>query len=112
MMNEQLNNKFTREEEDERIRMEEEQEERRDRRVNYYGGDDNKPIKPRRQIFIFSERDVDNDDVISMVESTPTVDRKKDELKRIQDKAEADEAPDDTGIETGESDTPAFTITF
>ena len=112
MMNEQLSNKFTREEEDERIRMEEEQEERRDRRVNYYGGDDNKPIKPRRQIFIFSERDVDNDDVISMVESTPTVDRKKDELKRIQDKAEADEAPEDTGIETGESDTPAFTITF
>ena len=47
-----------------------------------------------------------------MVESTPTVDRKKDELKRIQDKAEADEAPEDTGIETGESDTPAFTITF
>lgn len=112
MMNEQLNNKFTREEEDERIRIEEEQEERRDRRVNYYGGDDNKPIKPRRQIFIFSDRDVDNDDVISMVESTPTVDRKKDELKRIQDKAEADEAPEDTGIETGESDTPAFTITF
>ena len=112
MMNEQLSNKFTREEEDERIRMEEEQEERRDRRVNYYGGDDNKPIKPRRQIFIFSDRDVDNDDVISMVESTPTVDRKKDELKRIQDKAEADEAPEDTGIETGESDTPAFTITF
>ena len=112
MMNEQLSNKFTREEEDERIRMEEEQEERRDRRVNYYGGDDNKPIKPRRQIFIFSDRDVDNDDVISMVESTPTVDRKKDELKRIQDKAEADDAPEDTGIETGESDTPAFTITF
>ena len=112
LMNEQMANKLTREEEDERIRMEEEQEERLTRRVNYYGGDENKPIKPRRQVFIFSERDVDNDDVISMVESTPTVDRKKEELKRIQEKSEADEAPEDTGIETGESDTPTFTITF
>jgi len=112
MMSEQLGAKFSREEEEKRIQDEEEQEERIQRRDNYYGADDNRPIKPRRQIFIFSERDVDNDDVISMVESTPTVDRKKDELKRIQEKAESEENPEDSGIETGETDTPAFTITF
>ena len=79
--------KLTREEEERERLREEEQEEKEQRRGQFYGTDDNKPQKPRRQIFIFAENDLDNDDIISMVESTPTVDRKKDELRRIQEKS-------------------------
>ena len=111
---EEMEQKRTREEEEQRRIIEEEQEEKDNRRQVYYGGEDNKPQKPRRQIFIFSDSDLDNDDIISMVESTPTAERKKDELKRIQEKSSSElkghgyQEPDtDT-----DDDAPAFTITF
>lgn len=105
--------KLTREEEERQRKIEEEQEEKGLRRDHFYGTEENKPQKPRRQIFIFSEADLDNDDIISMVESTPTADRKKEELKRIQDKAATDENASLTPPATNEA-TPetAFTITF
>ena len=110
---EEVERRHTREEEEERRQREEEQEEKDTRRQQFYGGDDNRPQKPRRQIFIFADTDLDNDDIISMVESTPTVDRKKEELRRIQEKSNretptADEEP--TAEE--DADAPAFTITF
>ena len=105
--------KLTREEEERQRKIEEEQEEKGLRRDQFYGTEENKPQKPRRQIFIFSEADLDNDDIISMVESTPTADRKKEELKRIQDKAAAEENASLTPPASNEA-TPdmAFTITF
>jgi cell division protein FtsZ len=104
--------RLTREEEDAIRRMEEEKENLDDRRAHYYTEDEKRPKKPRRQIFIFAEKDLDNDDVISKVESTPTAIRKKEELKQIKEKSAADEAAEDGAIETGESDTATFTITF
>ncbi len=104
--------RLTREEEDAIRRMEEEKENLDDRRAHYYTEDEKRPKKPRRQIFIFAEKDLDNDDVISKVESTPTAIRKKEELKQIKEKSAADEAVEDGAIETGESDTATFTITF
>lgn len=104
--------RLTREQEEEQRRLEEEKENNDDRRRIYYTEDENRPQKPRRQIFIFAEKDLDNDDVISMVESTPTAERKKEELKRIQEKAATEEPQEEGATETGETDTPAFTITF
>ena len=111
---EQVEKKHTREEEEARRKEEELMEEKGLRRDQYYGPDDNRPQKPRRQIFIFSDHDLDNDDIISMVESTPTADRKKDELKRIQDKSAADEGePTATAETTGGTDAqPEFQIIF
>ena len=105
--------KLTREEEERQRKLEEEQEEKGIRRDQFYGAEENRPQKPRRQIFIFSERDLDNDDIISMVESTPTADRKKDELRRIQDKSSTTEEittpPTDDATAAA---APSFTITF
>ena len=105
--------KLTREEEERERQREEELEEKGQRREQFYGTDDNKPQKPRRQIFLFNENDLDNDDIISMVESTPTVDRKKDELRRIQEKSnrETSEEKTEPAADTPE-DSLAFTITF
>lgn len=105
--------KLTREEEERERQREEELEEKGQRREQFYGTDDNKPQKPRRQIFIFNENDLDNDDIISMVESTPTVDRKKDELRRIQEKSNR-ETSDEKAAPAADAteDGLAFTITF
>ncbi len=105
--------KLTREEEERERLREEEQEEKEQRRGQFYGTDDNKPQKPRRQIFIFAENDLDNDDIISMVESTPTVDRKKDELRRIQEKSNRETPAENVEPAAEASDDGlAFTITF
>ena len=105
--------KLTREEEERERQREEELEEKGQRREQFYGTDDNKPQKPRRQIFLFNENDLDNDDIISMVESTPTVDRKKDELRRIQEKSNR-ETNDEKAAPAADAseDGLAFTITF
>ena len=106
-------NKVTREEEEKQRKLEELKEQNEDRRRFYYADEENRPQKPRRQIFLFKENDLDNDDIISMVESTATADRKKDELARIQEKSkqskEAAEMPETTNAD---GTTPAFTITF
>jgi len=111
---EEIEAKRTREEEEARRQLEEEQDRKDDRRQAYYGGEENRPQKPRRQIFIFGENDLDNDDIISMVESTPTADRKKEELKRIQEKASHEDAPVELGTPAApDADgSTAFTITF
>lgn len=111
---EEMEQKRTREEEEARRIIEEEQEEKDNRRQVYYGGEDNKPQKPRRQIFIFSDSDLDNDDIISMVESTPTAERKKEELKRIQEKSNAESkgSGDQEPVTDTDDEAPAFTITF
>lgn len=105
--------KLTREEEERERQREEELEEKGQRREQFYGTDDNKPQKPRRQIFLFNENDLDNDDIISMVESTPTVDRKKDELRRIQEKSNRETSDEKAAPAADASeDGLAFTITF
>ncbi len=105
--------KLTREEEERQRKLEEEQEEKGIRRDQFYGAEENRPQKPRRQIFIFSERDLDNDDIISMVESTPTADRKKDELRRIQDKSNTtEEITTPPADDPNSAAAPSFTITF
>ena len=69
-------------------RIAEEQEkiaQRQDRRNRYYGGEGTtKRYKRRPNIYLFRPEDLDNDDVISAVESTPTYKRTRDKRRPTQ----------------------------
>ncbi len=111
LMDGQLGGRSLREPDEDRLRREEEEEEKATRRLNYYNEDDKKPSKPRRYVYIFTDDVLDNDDVISMVESTPTVERNKNELKQIQEKAASEQtAAEVVGSEADDAQT--FTIQF
>ena len=83
-MEERMAMQQTREEQN---RLAEEQEraaKREERRGHYYGeGDTAKRYKRRPNIYIFSPEDLDNDDVISAVEQTPTYKRTREILSSI-----------------------------
>ena len=81
-------NKRTIEEEKRKAEEEEKEEERRVRREGFYGKDSSAKIrrKPRRNIYLFTLEDLDNDNVISMVETVPTFQRSKEMLDNIQAK--------------------------
>ena len=66
--------KRTIEEEKRKAEEEEKEEERRLRREGFYGKDSSAKIrrKPRRNIYIFTQENLDNDNIISMVETVPT----------------------------------------
>ena len=78
-------------------RLAEEQEraaKREERRGQFYGGTDTAKIHKRRpNIFIFGPEDLDNDDVISAVEQTPTYKRTKEVLASIGNQGVIDDAP-------------------
>ncbi len=77
------------EEEANRIAEEEEKRaERQDRRNRYYGKDSNlTQYKRRPHIFLFRPEDLDNEDVILSVESTPTCKRTRQMLEDIRNQA-------------------------
>ena len=81
-------NKRTIEEEKRKAEEEEKEEERRMRREGFYGKDSSAKIrrKPRRNIYLFTLEDLDNDNIISMVETVPTFQRSKEMLDNIQAK--------------------------
>jgi cell division protein FtsZ len=76
-----------------RIAAEQEKEaQREDRRNRYYGGDgQSKRYKRRPHIYLFRPEDLDNDDVISAVESTPTYKRTREILDSIYSQASGDD---------------------
>ena len=86
-------NKRTIEEQKKLEELEEEEQRKDERRGDYYGKDTfkNSNKKKRHNIYIFSLEDLDNDDIISMVETTPTFQRTKTVLESIQSKAIAEE---------------------
>ena len=78
-----------------RIAAEQEAEAKRiDRRNRYYGGDSQtRRYKRRPHIYLFRPEDLDNDDVISAVEQTPTYKRTRDILDSIYSQASGEESP-------------------
>lgn len=80
-----------RQEAEEEKRREEENdraEEYEDRRNQYYGSDDKKGSQRKRpRIYLFGLDDLDNEEVISMVETIPTSKRSKEQLSDIRNKA-------------------------
>lgn len=87
--------------------LEEKEEEKRKRREEYYGKDStSRQVKRRRNIYIFNTEDLDNEDIIAMVEDSPTYLRDKIALGKIKTKASledeigAEEAINDSGVIT------------
>lgn len=80
--------KHTQEENERRAEEEEKAAERRAKREHYYGTD-GKSLKYKRRphIYIFRQEDLDNEDVISSVDSTPTYKRTRQELEEIRNQA-------------------------
>ena len=73
---------------------------REERRGHFYGDSDSaRRYKRRPNIYIFSPEDLDNDDVISAVEQTPTYKRTREILASIGNQNIIDEEP-------SRSDTP------
>lgn len=100
-------------EEQQRLAAEEEEEQQRDkRRTDYYGKDGmrNSKKKKRHNIYVFSMEDLDNDDIISAVEATPTFQRSKTVLESIQSKANTETREISQPTSTSPSD--SSTITF
>ena len=99
--------------EEQRKQQEEEEEEiRKDqRRVRYYDQESIKNNINRKHYnsYIFTLEDLDNDDIISMVETTPTYQRSKTILESIQSKAVVEQGQQDAPTDTEEG---SNTITF
>ena len=83
--------KRSQEEEERQLQLEEEKEKNKERIRKAYGesasGIGSKNIRKRRHIYIFNPEDLDNADIISMVESSPTYLRDKSTLSTIKTKA-------------------------
>ena len=86
--------------------LEEKEEERRNRRERFYDDKGGSKQRKRRHIYIFSAEDLDNEDIIAMVEDSPTYLRDKTTLGKIKAKAAleeeiaTEEAIDDSGVIT------------
>ncbi len=78
---------LTDEEKKERARQEEEEQRRAEVRKVYYGDAFGKSKKKTYNYYIFNGEDLDNDDVISLVDSSPTYQRSKTMLESIKQKA-------------------------
>ena len=81
-------NRHSQEEADRIAEEEEKAAERDERRKHYYGNDNNNTQHKRRpHIYIFSQADLDNEDVILAVENTPTYSRTRQKLEEIRNQA-------------------------
>lgn len=96
------------EEAQKKAEQEEADTERGNRRSKYYGNDGDKLAKPRPHIYLFSQDDLDNEDVILDVESIPTFNRTKPMLNEIKKKS----APEQVREEQPVKDKVEGTIRF
>ena len=55
-----------------------------DRRGRFYGGSKSTKSKRRPHIYIFSQEDLDNEDIILAIENTPTYKRTKQMIKDLK----------------------------
>ena len=97
------------EEEERQLQREEEKEKNKERIRKAYGesaGIGKKSLRSRRHIYIFNTEDLDNDDIIAMIEESPTYTRDKTKLLKIKTKAALEEevameeATDNDGVIT------------
>lgn len=109
-MNVHLGKKYTQEEANRMAELEEKEAERRNRREHYYKNDaNNNHYKRRPHIFLFRSEDLDNEDVIYAVESTPTYKRTRKTLEDIRTAANGLKAEE---TETKDNDTAQGIISF
>ena len=105
-----MNNKLSAEEQKRQEELEEEEQKKAERRDDFYPGSyKNNRKKGNYKIYIFTQEDLDNDDIISMVETTPTYKRSKAVLESIQSRAVAEES---STPKLENSENGSMTITF
>lgn len=105
-----MNNKLSAEEQKRQEELEEEGQKKAERRDDFYPGSyKNNRKKGNYKIYIFTQEDLDNDDIISMVETTPTYKRSKAVLESIQSRAVAEES---STPKLDNSENGSMTITF
>lgn len=105
-----MNNKLSAEEQKRQEELEEEEQKKAERRDDFYPGSyKNNRKKGNYKIYIFTQEDLDNDDIISMVETTPTYKRSKAVLESIQSRAVAEE---NSTPKLDNSENGSMTITF
>ena len=105
-----MNNKLSAEEQKRQEEFEEEEQKKAERRDDFYPGSyKNNRKKGNYKIYIFTQEDLDNDDIISMVETTPTYKRSKAVLESIQSRAVAEES---STPKLDNSENGSMTITF
>ena len=107
---EQLESRTTEQIQRIRQQLEEEKEKNKERIRKAYGESasniGSKSLRKRRHIYLFNTEDLDNDDIIAMVEDSPTYMRDKTTLTKIRTKAAleeevaTEEATDDNGVIT------------
>ena len=81
------------------------------RRGDYYGESVSSPNKRRPNIFIFKQEDLDNEDIILAVESSPTANRSRKSLKNIcliSNGGETDTTPTDVAVNNGSGNRIVF----
>lgn len=79
----------------------EEAAERANRRERIYGPDKkNRSIRRPTYSYIFREDDLDNEDIISMVETSPTYKRSKETLKQFNERANDSTSPENLSVIT------------
>lgn len=102
--------RITAEQQKQQEKMQEEAEKKAILRDKYYGTNSSKRRNQNylRRIYTFSQEDLDNDDIISMVDTTPTYKRSRTELEEIQSKAVHHDSLE-TKTEGGDA---SMTITF
>lgn len=90
--------------EQEKTAMDQELEEyQRERAEDFYGPSTGGSIRRRRHnVYIFTDEDLDNDDIISMVDARPAYNRTKEELNKIKEKSNPVQV----------SDTPMMGVAF
>ena len=105
-----MNNKLSAEEQKRQEELEEEEQKKAERRDDFYPGSyKNNRKKGNYKIYIFTQEDLDNDDIISMVETTPTYKRSKAVLESIQSRAVAEGS---STPKLDNSENGSMTITF
>lgn len=99
------------EEEERQLQLEEEKEKNKERIRKAYGESasniGSKSLRKRRHIYLFNTEDLDNDDIIAMVEDSPTYMRDKTTLSKIRAKAAFEEE-----VATEEATSENGVITF
>ncbi|MBF1056157.1 MAG: cell division protein FtsZ [Prevotellaceae bacterium] len=92
-------------EEVDRIAEEEEKAAERERRRESYYGDDNNNTQHKRRphIFMFSQSDLDNEDIILAVENTPTYSRTRQKLEEIRNLTHNVKEESESKEKTGET---------
>ena len=107
-----LQEKHDAEEESRRQHEVEKQEENEERREGFYGGDKKDMLRKRPKFYFFGLDDLDNEEVISMVELTPTYKRSKEVLSDIKAKAVGNVAIEPESANPGNAAPAGSVISF